>query len=112
MPFYDFYCKKCESAYEELVAFDETGKYKGVKCPHCGSKKKEKLVSGASFNFTNPEGTDRWNSDSNGHDYRFHHNLPKVIEQRRNAEEKSHMGAKPYRNIDDINSGKHFGEVR
>jgi putative FmdB family regulatory protein len=44
MPIYDFYCKKCESVYDELVVYDATGKYKGVKCPQCGSKKKEKLV--------------------------------------------------------------------
>jgi hypothetical protein len=51
-------------------------------------------------------------SDSTGHDYRFKHNLPSVIKQRRDAELASKMGASPYRKIDDISSGKHFGDVK
>ena len=43
MPNYDFECKKCKETYNEIVPYDETGKYKGVKCPHCGSKSKIKL---------------------------------------------------------------------
>jgi hypothetical protein len=35
-----------------------------------------------------------------------------IRDQRKVAEEKSHMGKAPYRNIDDISSGKHFGEVK
>src|SRR4051812_30229693 len=97
VPVFNFECKnkKCGKEYEELAAYDETGKYKGVTCPHCGSKKKKKIVSCCSYAFSNPVGTDKWNSESSGHDYRFKHNLPKVIEQRKNAEMMSHMGANP-----------------
>jgi len=35
-----------------------------------------------------------------------------IRDQRKVAEEKSHMGKAPYRNIDDISSGEHFGEVK
>ena len=112
MPIYSFSCKKCEQYYEELTAYDKTGKYKSVKCPECGSKSKIKLVDNCSWAFGNPVGSDRWNSESQGHDYRFRHNLPKVIDQRKKAEEISHVGKTPYRSIDDVNSGKHFGEVK
>jgi len=109
---YDFSCRKCGEVYEEFVTYDETGKYPTVKCPECGSKRKVKLVNACSYNFTNPVGTDRWNSDSHGHDYRFKHNLPNVKAQRENASKKSHMGDQPYTAIDDVNSGKYFGEVK
>lgn len=112
MPRYDFECKKCGIEYDELVPYDETGKYKTVKCPACKSKKKTKLVSCGGYAFSNPEGTDRWTNESTGHDYRFRHNLPKVLDQRAKAEAASHVGPTPYRNIDDISSGKHFGEVK
>ena len=69
-------------------------------------------MSSTSFNFTNPEGTSRWNSEPSGHDYRFKHNQPKVAKERANAEAASHMGSQPYRKIDDISSGKNFGEVK
>ena len=87
MPFYEFCCKKCKNVYEELTSHDPTGKYKDVACPSCKSKSKEKLMSACSYQFSNPEGTDRWNSESSGHDYRFHHNLPKVLAERQRAEE-------------------------
>lgn len=112
MPNFDFECKKCERVYEEITSYDETGKYKDVKCPHCGSKKKVKLLTACGFNFSNPEGTDRWNSESSGHDYRFHHNLPKVINERRQAEEKSHMGTDVYNPINDLNKDTAWGDVK
>ena len=37
MPMYDFVCQKCESKYDDLAPYDETGKYSKVKCPHCGA---------------------------------------------------------------------------
>jgi len=104
MPLIDFECKSCKKIYEELVPYDETGKYKKVKCPNCNSSKKNKLMSGFAFNFSNPTDTDRWNSDSSGHDYRFHHNLPKVIDERRRAEEASHVGSNPYNQINDLDN--------
>jgi putative FmdB family regulatory protein len=112
MPFYQFACLDCEKEYEEMCSYDENNEYPDVVCPHCGSKKKQKLVSCPSFNFSNPVGTDRWTNNATGHDYRFKYNIPNVKKQRENAEEKSHMGTDVYREIDDISSGKHFGEVK
>lgn len=109
MPIFDFECE-CGELYEELVA-GLAEEYPSVICPKCGSDKKIKLMSACSVSFVQPEGTRRW-IGSGGHDYRFHHNLPKVIEERKQAELASHMGQTPYRNIDDIHHGKHFGEVR
>lgn len=111
MPFYEFKCLKCEAIYCEMASYDETGQYQDIICPECGWNKKEKLLSLPNFNFANPVGTDRWNSMTSGHDYRYKHNAPGIAEQRQNAEEQSHMGKEPYNPIDDISSGKHFGEV-
>lgn len=58
-------------------------------------------MSQCSFNFSNPVGTGRWNSDSTGHDYRFKHNIPNVKKQRKMAEAMSHMGSNPYGKSDD-----------
>jgi putative FmdB family regulatory protein len=112
MPNYDFECKQCSRVYDCIAAYDETGKYPSVKCPECNSKKKTKLMSSCNYAFSNPVGTDRWNSESSGHDYRFHHNLPKVIEERRRAEEKSLMGSNPYNEINDLNKDSSWGEVK
>lgn len=112
MPIYEFCCKKCGAQYEELTPNDPSGKYKKVKCPECKSAKKELMISMPSFNFANPVGTDRWNSDSGGHDYRFNHNAPNVREQREYAQKNSHVGPEPYNDIDDISSGEYFGEVK
>jgi len=112
MPLYEFQCKKCSTVYDEIVRFDETNKYKGVVCPHCGSKRKEKLLaSRVNFTFAQPEGTDRWNSDANGHDYRFKHKLPQVIAERQAAEEAG-GSAEPYNPINDIDSDTNWGEVK
>lgn len=111
MPRYDFECKKCKKVYEETVAFDKTGKYKTIKCPACGSKSKEKLMSLCNFTFSNPQGTDRWNSEASGHDYRFHHNLPKVIAERQAAEEHG-KNPSPYNQIDDLENDAAWGEVK
>lgn len=112
MPRFDFLCKKCDEVYDDFVPHDEKGKYPGVICPHCGSKRKKKLLSVPNFQFAQPEGTDRWNSESTGHDYRFHHNLPKVIDERRRAEEASHMGSSPYNSINDLDNDAAWGEVK
>lgn len=109
---YVFECKKCKENYEEFTEYDETGKYKSVKCPYCGSKSKIKIITAAGFNFTNPVATDRWCSEAQGHDYRFNYNLPNVKKQVENAKKKSHVGPTPYNNIDDISKGKYFGEVK
>jgi putative FmdB family regulatory protein len=110
MPVYEFKCKKCNKEYEELVWTQD--KISGVECPECGSKSKKRLVSLAKCSFTNPVGTDLY---ENSHDYRHNHNMDRdggVRDQRAAAEAASHVGPTPYNNIDDISSGKHFGEVK
>lgn len=72
MPIYEFKCKKCEIKYDLLCSYDESGKYPKVKCPECGSKKKDKMVS--IFNSScggNPKGTKREDSFS----YMAGHNM-------------------------------------
>jgi putative FmdB family regulatory protein len=116
MPFYDFECKKCKHIYDDLVPCDPTGKYKGVKCPECGSKKKTKLAAACAFQFANPEGTGRWNNETTGHDYRFKTNLPKVLKERKEAELASHMGSNPYSDTSakdiEMDTGIHDAESR
>ena len=111
MPFYQFECKKCKKEYEELCSYDAGGKYAEVRCPHCNSKQKTKLMSACNYAFANPEGTDRWNSESSGHDYRFHHNLPKVLAERQAAEEAG-KNPNPYNTINDLNHDSSWGEVK
>lgn len=96
MPSYEFECKKCKKPYEVITKFDETGRYASVKCPECGSKSKKKKVSACGYAFSDPVGTDKWNNSTYGHDYRFKHNLPKVLEERKKAEMLSHIGSNPY----------------
>jgi putative FmdB family regulatory protein len=118
MPNFDFKCKNCDIVYDDFTAFDKTGKYKNVVCPECGSKKKERLISAPNYAFANPVDTDRWNSMSKGHDYRFKHNVPKVKQERKMAEALSHMGSDPYGGRDMLNSdiemdtGVHDAESR
>ena len=116
MPMYTFKCSKCESKFEELAKFDEACIFPDVKCPECGSKKKEFLISPVSFAFSNPIGTDRWTSDGSGHDYRFHYNAPNVKKQRQIAEATSHMGANPYTDTSEkdlkLGEGIHDPEFR
>lgn len=116
MPMYDFKCKKkgCEKVFEEIAPYDESGKYPGVVCPHCGSKKKTKLVTCPAFNFANPVGTDRWMSEDKGHDYRFKYNIPNVVKEREMAQKMSHMGSDPYGSTNDLDLGEgiHDPETR
>lgn len=110
MPIYSFRCYECNAEYEELVSYDETDEYADISCPECESVKKEKLVTTQfAFSFANPVGTDRYN---NSHDYRYKHKAPQIATERDAAEKASHMGAQPYNPIDDVSSGKHFGEVQ
>jgi hypothetical protein len=96
----------CNIIFDEFTSYDETGGYPSVICPKCGSDKKEKLASACNFNFSNPVGTDRWNSENSGHDYRFKHNLPSVIEQRKKAEIASKSPNAPYNEINDLNKNE------
>jgi putative FmdB family regulatory protein len=102
MPIYEFICNDCNKEYDDLCDYDETDKYEDVICPHCDSGDKKKLLSACKHAFEGDAviGTDKWNSDSTGHDYRFKYNLPKVINQRKHAEINSHMGKDPYGNAD------------
>ncbi|MEI6389768.1 MAG: zinc ribbon domain-containing protein [Verrucomicrobiota bacterium] len=42
MPIYEFHCDKCEQDSELLV---RSSRWKGSKCPHCGSTKLSKRLS-------------------------------------------------------------------
>ncbi len=105
MPTFDFNCKDCNHVFEELCNTDPTETYPEVTCPHCKSKNKEKLLNSCNFTFAQPEGTDRWNKS---HDYRFYHKQPGIRKERENAVAKSHMGSKPYNDINDLTSDKPF----
>ena len=99
---YVFACDHCDNEFEELSSYDETGKYPNVVCPECGSLDKKKMPSMFAFNFTNPEGTKRWNSETSGHDYKYKTKIPQVQAERALAEAASHMGTHPYNNKNDI----------
>ena len=96
IPLYNFICENCNKSYEALTSYDEANVYPTVTCPKCSSDQKKKIPSTFAFNFSDPVGTDRWNSDSGGHDYRYKQNIPKVQEEREHAAAASHMGADPY----------------
>jgi putative FmdB family regulatory protein len=104
MPLYEFSCNKCTAEFDALASYDDTGLYVSVICPKCGSHEKTKIMSMFAFNFTNPVGTDRWNSDSQGHGYRYKTKAPQVAAERALAEATSHMGSTPYSNINDMNT--------
>lgn len=40
MPLYEYACRKCESEFELLIRGEEA-----PECPHCGSRKLDKLLS-------------------------------------------------------------------
>ena len=116
MPRYEFKCDDCEEIFDIWSSIAE--KENNVKmsmCPKCNSKEINEVFGCPSICFTNPVGTDRWHSDLKGHDYRHKYNMDRkggIRDQRKNAEEKSHIGKNPYNKIDDVSSGKHFGEVK
>lgn len=110
MPIYELRCKKCGEKFEIMSPVADMDKNcKKAKCEHCGSKSKERVVSPTNFTFANPVGTARWNKS---HDYRFKTKLPAAVQERENAQKKSHVGPTPYNNIDDISGGKYFGTVQ
>ena len=108
MPTYNFECKNCKKTYETLASYDPKGRYAGVSCPSCKSKKKKKLLNDANIKFADPRGTSKFDNFN----YRAGYNLDQAKDLRRNAQEKSHMGTEPYNSIDDISSGNSFGEVK
>ena len=101
MPLFEFSCRQCETVFEEITKFDETGVYSGVVCPQCGSGEKEKLISIPAAPV--PHDT---------HDWQYNNKLPKAMKEREMAEKASHMGSQPYNPLDDISSGNHFGNVK
>jgi putative FmdB family regulatory protein len=106
MPIYNFLCKKCNHEYEDLVPYDESGKYETVQCPECGSGEKDKLLPRSfNFNFAQPEGTDRWN---NSHDYRYKSKAPGIRAEREKAEQASRSGPNPYQNINDLDKDSNY----
>jgi DNA-directed RNA polymerase subunit RPC12/RpoP len=108
MPVYVFECLKCSEKYEDLTSYDETGKYKKVKCPYCKSKKKNKLPTCCmQVVFTNPRGT----SKADNFSYVAGYNMAQAKEERRRAETASHMGTQPYNEINDLVNDKNFGKV-
>jgi putative FmdB family regulatory protein len=115
MPRYEFQCE-CGEVYDVWAKMaDKDKEVKAAKCPKCGSKSKDEIMGAPSVKFSNPVGTDRWNSESKGHDYRYKYNMDKkggTRDQRKAAERASRVGSEPYRKIDDISGGKHFGEVK
>jgi len=46
MPMYEFKCKKCGTRYERAESISQHGKHK-EKCPECGSKSIQNIVSAA-----------------------------------------------------------------
>lgn len=88
MPFYEFECEDCSHVYEELTSYDEKGLYEGIVCPKCNSCKKIKLASVPSIQFADPTTSSKFDSFT----YRAGHLMAKAQDERRNAEEKSHMG--------------------
>lgn len=111
MPLYDFQCNDCPEVFEDLVRRDPSGSLNPGKCPKCGSLNSTRLIPDHfGFNFSDPVGTDRWNSDDTGHDYRFK-SKQKSAASERAAAEAANGGPSPYNHIDDISSGEHFGEI-
>lgn len=107
MPTYEFLCGKCNKTYSSLESFDPTGKYKDVRCTHCDSKKKKMKPTAANIKFGNPKDTSKFDNFS----YRAGYNLEMAQNERRAAEDQSHMGSAPYNSIDDVSGGDFFGEV-
>jgi putative FmdB family regulatory protein len=118
MPFYELKCKKCGCEYDVMCMMAEMDEeIKKAKCENCGSKSKDRVFTPIKHAFEGAAviGTDKWCSSDYGHDYRYKYNNDRpggIRDQRKNAEAKSHMGPEPYNKIDDISSGKHFGEVK
>lgn len=108
---YEFKCKKCQINYDILCDHDPTGKYKGIVCPECNSKKKERIFSSPTVVFKEPRNTSKWDSFS----YRAGKTMEEAKETRRNAEAKTHMGVDPYDSasvMKDLNNDKLYGKVK
>lgn len=49
MPIFDYHCAKCGDTFEKLVMPPDKS---AVKCPHCGSKKVEQMISAPAIHNT------------------------------------------------------------
>lgn len=94
LPVYSFRCKRCTTIYEELADWDETKKFKGVKCPSCKSSRKELSYTECNVEMIpdKPRDSGKWDKFS----YRAGHLMEKAQGERRQAAAKSHMGSDPY----------------
>jgi putative FmdB family regulatory protein len=58
MPYYEYECSTCGKRFEALQSFEEHerheehGRHARLKCPKCGGKKVEQLVSSSVFVIT------------------------------------------------------------
>lgn len=116
MPMYEMQCENCKEIYDVWSSMSQKEQtVKEATCPACQSNQKMEIIGCPSVSFSNPVGTDRWNSESKGHDYRHKYNMDRPggpRDQRAIAARASKVGPNPYRKIDDISSGKNFGEVK
>lgn len=116
MPRYEMKCDGCGEVYDVWSSMaSKDSSVAAAECPSCKSAHKTELIGCPSVSFSNPVGTDRWNSEAKGHDYRFKYKMDQPggpRHQRAAAARASKVGPSPYRKIDDISGGKHFGEVK
>ncbi len=105
MPSYSFSCVKCGHIFDELCLWEEIAK---TQCQKCKSKKLNRIFGAPNIVFADPRGTSKF--DNFG--YRAGYNMEKAKNDRRTAENASHMGADPYQKIDDLNIGNYFGKVK
>jgi len=113
MPIYVFCCKnpKCKTEKFEHFSFkirDTEELVKEIECPACEQKEIVTMVTSAAVKFTNPRGTSKWDNFS----YRAGYTMDEAKEQRRFAQEHSHVGPNPY--SDGVADAEHditkFGE--
>lgn len=111
MPVYDFECRGCGKNYDEYAPFDKSGEYPGVSCPGCGSLEKNKIPSPFSVAFKDPMQSSKWTDNFN---YRAEHLMHRGAEERRQAEQNSHMGTRPYGEVNnsDFDIPGAFDEVK
>ncbi len=107
MPVYGLLCKKCKKEFDVLCRFEERST---IRCEGCGEDGEivPVMTVPRSVIFKQPKGT----SKEDNFDYVAKWNMDNAKDVRRQAEQESKQGANPYPVIDDISSGKHFGEVK
>ena len=74
----------------------------------CESNQYKPTPKSPEIMFDHPENSSKYDN----WEYRHGHLMAKAQNERRQAEARSHMGTNPYNDIDDISSGKYFGEVK